>query len=180
MQELQKLIHSIVQMGDEPDLLPPSKTDLLLYAPCPVKLAVKDQVDRIAEEMQGRRRGSLNPRPHGLHIHRPIRPTIPANGLRPASGNHRLYRFWGLLEARVRRAVRSSRGVRGGASTCNQPHDRTGRDDRPPRVLYHLRRNPLHLPGGFQPPRAPSRAPHLGRFARSALPGGNRLVRRRR
>jgi ABC-type Fe3+ transport system substrate-binding protein len=54
MQELQKLIHSIVRMGDEPDLLPPSKVDLLLYAPCPVKLAVKDQVDRIVEEMRER------------------------------------------------------------------------------------------------------------------------------
>ncbi len=54
MQELQKLIHSIVQTADEPDLLMPSKVDLLLYAPCPVKLAVKDQVDRITEEMRGR------------------------------------------------------------------------------------------------------------------------------
>ncbi len=53
MQELQKLIHSIVRMGDEADLSIQSKTDLLLYAPCPVKLAVKDQVDRIAEEMRG-------------------------------------------------------------------------------------------------------------------------------
>ena len=41
-------------MGHEPDRLPPSKVDLLLYAPCPVKLAVKDQVDLIALEMRGR------------------------------------------------------------------------------------------------------------------------------
>lgn len=54
MKELQKLIHSIKRMGDEPDGLPPSKADLLLYAPCPVKLAVKEEIDRIAEEMRGR------------------------------------------------------------------------------------------------------------------------------
>ncbi len=54
MQELQKLIHSIVRMGHEPDRLQPSQVDLLLYAPCPVKLAVKDEVDLIAREIRGR------------------------------------------------------------------------------------------------------------------------------
>ena len=49
--QLQRLIHSIKEMGQEKDLLPrPGKVDLLLYAPCPVKLVMKGQIDRIVEQ----------------------------------------------------------------------------------------------------------------------------------
>ena len=38
-------------MGAEEDSLPlPARADLLLYAPCPVKLVIKDHIDRIVEQ----------------------------------------------------------------------------------------------------------------------------------
>ena len=55
MNELQNLIHSIQRMGFEEESLPSaSKIDLLLYAPCPVKLVVKDHIDRIVSECRER------------------------------------------------------------------------------------------------------------------------------
>lgn len=53
--QLQRLIYSIKRMGaeeDHPEQL--GKLDLLLYAPCPVKLAMKERVDRIVEEYRAR------------------------------------------------------------------------------------------------------------------------------
>jgi len=48
MRGLQTLIHSIERMAEEADRpLPVSMLDLLLYAPCPVKLVVKEHIDRI-------------------------------------------------------------------------------------------------------------------------------------
>jgi len=49
MQGLDALMHSIRRMGEEPDeaALPATPPDLLLYAPCPVKLVMQDAVDRI-------------------------------------------------------------------------------------------------------------------------------------
>lgn len=53
--QIQRLIGSIKEMGEEEDGLPqPGKVDLLLYAPCPVKLAMKDHIDRIVEQYQER------------------------------------------------------------------------------------------------------------------------------
>jgi hypothetical protein len=49
-ERLQRLIDSIKHMSDDADLLPlPAKTDLLLYAPCPIKLVMKDRLDQIIE-----------------------------------------------------------------------------------------------------------------------------------
>jgi ABC-type Fe3+ transport system substrate-binding protein len=39
-----------VRMGDEAEQVVPSRPDLLFYAPCPVKLAVKDRLDQIVED----------------------------------------------------------------------------------------------------------------------------------
>ena len=47
--QLQTLIRSINEMGEEDDMPAPGRVDLLLYAPCPVKLVMKDQIDRIVE-----------------------------------------------------------------------------------------------------------------------------------
>jgi len=48
MQGLDALMHSIRRMGEEDEAaLPEKPVDLLLYAPCPVKLVIKDAVDRI-------------------------------------------------------------------------------------------------------------------------------------
>jgi ABC-type Fe3+ transport system substrate-binding protein len=55
MQELKRLMHSIESMADAVEsFTPPGRIDLLLYAPCPVKLAVKDGLDRIAGIMRAR------------------------------------------------------------------------------------------------------------------------------
>lgn len=46
--QVENLIRSIKEMDWDEDLRPvPGEIDLLLYAPCPVKLAVKDRIDRI-------------------------------------------------------------------------------------------------------------------------------------
>ncbi len=49
MKALNDLMHSIRRMGEEEELpaLPENPVDLLLYAPCPVKLVVKDGIDAI-------------------------------------------------------------------------------------------------------------------------------------
>lgn len=55
MRGLQSLIHSIQEMGKEDDGPPPaSNLDLLLYSPCPVKLAVKAHIDHIVSKYADR------------------------------------------------------------------------------------------------------------------------------
>jgi len=58
MKALDALMHSIRRMGEEDALpaFPEKPVDLLLYAPCPVKLVVKDGLDRIIadEAVRGR------------------------------------------------------------------------------------------------------------------------------
>lgn len=51
MKTLDKLMASVVAAGqqDNPD---PAELDLLLYSPCPVKLAVKERLDAIAKEYE--------------------------------------------------------------------------------------------------------------------------------
>jgi len=52
MKALDDLMLSIRRMGEEEEtpVLPDKPVDLLLYAPCPVKLVVKDAIDAIASE----------------------------------------------------------------------------------------------------------------------------------
>lgn len=51
MKVLDELMHSIRQMGEEDRPQPPATpVDLLLYAPCPVKLVVKEQIDKIISD----------------------------------------------------------------------------------------------------------------------------------
>lgn len=53
--QLRRLINSIQKMGaeeDSPSL--PATADLLLYAPCPIKLVMKDHIDRIVEQYRTR------------------------------------------------------------------------------------------------------------------------------
>lgn len=53
MKALDDLMKSIVDMGEE-DRAAPGRLDLLLYAPCPVKLAVKERIDAVAGDAAGR------------------------------------------------------------------------------------------------------------------------------
>ena len=53
--QLQRLIYSIQQMrGEEDPLLRPEAVDLLLYAPCPVKLVMKEHIDGIIDRYRKR------------------------------------------------------------------------------------------------------------------------------
>ena len=53
--QLQKLIRSITEMAEENEGPEgPGKLDLLLYAPCPVKLVMKDRIERIVERYRER------------------------------------------------------------------------------------------------------------------------------
>ena len=180
MQELQKLIHSIVQMGHEPDRLPPSKVDLLLYAPCPIKLAVKDQVDLIAREMQGRGEDVSIHIPMGctsIDPYDPLYQETDPDRLPAIIASIGFGDFW--RKEFVEQFVRPGVFETVLPPRINPMIERAGMID-PRRLLYHLRRHPLYLSGGFQPAGVPSRPPHLGRSAPSAIPDGNRLVRRRR
>jgi ABC-type Fe3+ transport system substrate-binding protein len=47
MQALNELMLSIRRMGEDGPQIPAEPVDLLLYAPCPVKLVVKDHIERI-------------------------------------------------------------------------------------------------------------------------------------
>lgn len=52
---LQNLIRSITEMAEEKEGAPsPAKLDLLLYAPCPVKLVMKDEIERIVSRYSQR------------------------------------------------------------------------------------------------------------------------------
>jgi ABC-type Fe3+ transport system substrate-binding protein len=48
-EQLRILIDSLKLMGEEDDLPHQTNVDLLLYAPCPVKLVMKDRIDRIID-----------------------------------------------------------------------------------------------------------------------------------
>ena len=52
MKALDELMLSIRQMSEQDDIsiLPEKPADLLLYAPCPVKLVIKDHIDRIIND----------------------------------------------------------------------------------------------------------------------------------
>jgi len=64
MKALDQLMCSIRQMGeaDNPPGLPEKPVDLLLYAPCPVKLVMKDRIDRIMSDF------ALRGSPLNIHI----------------------------------------------------------------------------------------------------------------
>ena len=51
MKSLDDLIQSVSRMGEEDRQPPPPPADLLFYAPCPVKLAVKDAVNALADAL---------------------------------------------------------------------------------------------------------------------------------
>jgi hypothetical protein len=61
MKRLDHLIQSIQQMDDAPAL---GQADLLLYAPCPVKLVVKERIEAIAAKAPR----TDHVHPHGLHV----------------------------------------------------------------------------------------------------------------
>jgi ABC-type Fe3+ transport system substrate-binding protein len=59
MKALDEMMRSIRRMGEQDDAPGPSDpsgkpVDLLLYAPCPVKLVVKDEIDRIVADYEAR------------------------------------------------------------------------------------------------------------------------------
>lgn len=53
-EQLQKLMESVERMGFEDERVQ-TNVDLLLYAPCPVKLVVKDRIDRIVDGYRERK-----------------------------------------------------------------------------------------------------------------------------
>jgi len=54
MTQLLSFMSDIAREGAEPSLPPARELDLLLYAPCPVKLVMKDAVDRVSADMTAR------------------------------------------------------------------------------------------------------------------------------
>jgi len=54
MTQLLSFMSDIARQGAEPVLPPARELDLLLYAPCPVKLVMKDAVDRVSADMTAR------------------------------------------------------------------------------------------------------------------------------
>lgn len=67
MKSLDDLIQSVRNMGEE-DRQPPPPADLLFYAPCPVKLAVKDALDALAGALAAAHAATGDP----LAIHIPM------------------------------------------------------------------------------------------------------------
>lgn len=77
--QLQKLIRSITEMGEESaGIARPGKLDLLLYAPCPVKLVMKDQIDGIVSRYREKNREVLVEVPMGCTSIDPFDPVYMA------------------------------------------------------------------------------------------------------
>lgn len=71
MKSLDDLIQSVSRMGEE-DRQPPPPADLLFYAPCPVKLAVKDAIDALADALAAAHAATSAGDGNPLAIHIPM------------------------------------------------------------------------------------------------------------